>query len=150
MTWEAWQLSQTRRKQIAEYHMGTLLQKEMEFERAFVQAGGLLLAGCDPTGDGSVLAGFGDQREVELLVRAGFSAVEAIQIATQHGAEYLGIGDRTGTLQVGKQADLVVLGGDIEGNISRIENVEVVFRQGIGYDSSQIIRDVEGVAGLSD
>ncbi len=150
MTWEAWQLSQMRRRQIAQFNLGTLLQKEMQFERAFVQAGGTLLAGCDPTGDGSVLPGFGDQRELELLVQAGFTPVEAIQIATQRGADYLGIGDRTGTVQVGKRADLVVSDGDIGADVSRIQDSRLVFRDGIGYDSSQMIRDVHGVAGLAD
>lgn len=54
-----------------------LLRKEMDFEVAFVKAGGLLLAGPDPTGNGGVLPGFGDQREIELLVEAGFTPVEA-------------------------------------------------------------------------
>lgn len=150
MTWEAWRLSQMRRRQIAQFNVGTLLQKEMQFERAFVQAGGVLLAGCDPTGDGSVLPGFGDQRELELLVQAGFTPAEAIQIATQHGADYLGIGDRTGTVQVGKHADLVVMVGDINADISRIQGSTLVFRNGVGYDSLRIIRDVHGVAGLAD
>ena len=52
---------------------GPLFTQEMEFERAFVKAGGLLLAGLDPTGIGGVIPGFGDQREVELLVEAGFT-----------------------------------------------------------------------------
>ena len=46
----------------------------MEFERAFVKAGGLLIAGLDPTGNGGIVAGFGDLRQVELLVEAGFTA----------------------------------------------------------------------------
>ncbi len=58
-----------------------LYKKELEFELAFAKAGGLLLGGPDPTGNGGVLPGFGDQREVELLVEAGFTPVEAIQIA---------------------------------------------------------------------
>lgn len=81
-----------------------LLRKEMDFEVAFVKAGGLLLAGPDPTGNGGVLPGFGDQREVELLVEAGFTPAEAIQIATENGALYLGRQDRIGSLAPGKQA----------------------------------------------
>src|SRR5438445_9472285 len=65
-------------------------KKEMEFEREFVKAGGVLLAGLDPTGMGGIVAGFGDQREVELLVEAGFPPLEAIHIATANGAQYLG------------------------------------------------------------
>ena len=88
------------------------LKKEMELERAFVKAGGTLLAGPDPTGIGGVVAGFGDQREVELLVEAGFTPLEAIHIATENGARFLQEEDRIGTLAPGKQADLVVVRGD--------------------------------------
>ena len=85
-----------------------LLKKEMQFEHDFVKAGGLLLSGEDPTGYGGVLAGFGDQRQTELLVEAGFTPLEALHIATQNGAEFLGESDRIGTLKVGKQADIVL------------------------------------------
>ena len=83
--------------------------QEKEFERAFVQAGGFLLAGEDPTGIGGDLAGFGDQRELELLVESGFTPLEAIHIATYNGAQYLGNLDHIGTIAAGKQADLVVI-----------------------------------------
>ncbi len=125
-----------------------LLQKEMEFERAFVAAGGLLLAGEDPTGYGGVLAGFGDQREVELLVEAGFTPVEAIQIATENGAKYLGESQRIGTLAPGKQADLVVIEGDPSKSIADIEKVQIVFREGVGYDPKKLVDSVRGTVGL--
>jgi imidazolonepropionase-like amidohydrolase len=121
--------------------------KEMEFEHAFSQAGGLLLAGLDPTGMGGVIAGFGDQREVELLVEAGFTPVEAIHIATANGAQFLGELDRIGTIAAGKQADLVVIKGDPSKKIEDIENVETVFKDGIGYDSAKLIESVRGVVG---
>jgi len=122
-------------------------KKEMEFERAFVQAGGFLLAGEDPTGMGGVIAGFGDQREVELLVEAGFTPLEAIHIATANGATYLGEADHIGTVEAGKQADLVVIQGDPSRNIADIENVEIVFKDGVGYDSAKLIDSVRGVVG---
>jgi imidazolonepropionase-like amidohydrolase len=122
-------------------------KREMEFERAFVQAGGLLLAGEDPTGMGGVIAGFGDQREVELLVEAGFTAVEAIHIATANGAQFLGEADRIGTIATGKQADLVVIKGDPSLKIEDIENIEIVFKDGIGYDSRKLIESVQGTVG---
>jgi len=122
-------------------------KKEMEFEHAFAQAGGLLLAGLDPTGMGGVIAGFGDQREVELLVEAGFTPVEAIHIATYNGAQYLGEADKIGTIAAGKQADLVVIKGDPATKIEDIENVETVFKDGIGYDSAKLIDSVRGVVG---
>jgi hypothetical protein len=125
-----------------------LLRKEMDFEFAFARAGGLLLAGPDPTGNGGVLPGFGDQREIELLVEAGFTPVEAIQIATQNGALYLGQQDRVGTLAPGKQADLVLIKGDPSKQIDEIENVETVFKAGIGYDSKKLIENVHGQVGI--
>ena len=125
-----------------------LLKKEMQFERDFVKAGGLLLSGEDPTGYGGVLAGFGDQRQTELLVEAGFTPLEAIHIATQNGAEFLGEGDRIGTLKAGKRADLVVINGDPSQKIEDLENVELVFKDGIGYDSRKLIDSVHGAVGL--
>ncbi len=122
-------------------------KKEMEFEYAFSKAGGLLLAGEDPTGMGGVLAGFGDQREVELLVEAGFSPLEAIHIATANGAQFLGESDRIGTIAPGKQADLVVIKGDPSKKIEDIENVDTVFKDGVGYDSAKLIESVRGVVG---
>ena len=83
----------------------------MDFERAFVKAGGLLIAGLDPTGNGGVVAGFGDLREVELLVEAGFTPVEAIKIASLNGAKFLGEDARIGSI-AGKQADLMVVKGN--------------------------------------
>jgi imidazolonepropionase-like amidohydrolase len=128
--------------------MATLMRKEMDFEVAFVRAGGLLLAGPDPTGNGGVLPGFGDQREVELLVEAGFTPLEAIHIATENGAVYLGRQDHIGTIVSGKQADLILIKGDPSKNIADIENVETVFKSGIGYDSEKLIDSVHGQVGI--
>lgn len=122
-------------------------KKEMEFEHAFAQAGGTLLSGLDPTGMGGVIAGFGDQREVELLVEAGFTPLEAIHIATYNGAQYMGDLDRIGTIAPGKQADLVVIKGDPSTQIEDIEKVETVFKDGVGYDSAKLIESVRGVVG---
>ena len=124
-----------------------MLKKEMEFEYAFSKAGGLLLAGLDPTGYGGVVAGFGDEREVELLVEAGFTPLEAIHIATANGAQFLGE-TSIGTIAPGKAADLVVIKGDPSTRISDIENVETVFKDGIGYDSQKLIESVRGTVGL--
>jgi imidazolonepropionase-like amidohydrolase len=123
-------------------------RKEMEFEREFAKAGGLLLAGNDPTGNGGVLAGFGDQRGLELLVEAGFTPLEAITIATANGAKYLGESERIGTIAVGKLADLIVVKGDPSTKIEDIENVETVFKGGVGYDSAKLIESVRGCVGI--
>jgi imidazolonepropionase-like amidohydrolase len=125
-----------------------MFKKEMEFERAFAKAGGTLLAGLDPTGIGGIIAGYGDLREVELLVEAGFTPLEAIKIATLNGAEFLGEQARVGSLAAGKQADIMVVKGDPSAAIADIENVEVVFKDGVGWDSKKLVESVKGQVGI--
>ncbi|HWX56812.1 MAG TPA: amidohydrolase family protein [Verrucomicrobiae bacterium] len=125
-----------------------MFQKEMEFERAFVKAGGQLLAGLDPTGLGGIIAGYGDQREVELLVEAGFTPLEAIKIATLNGAQFLGETGSIGSLATGKQADILLVKGDPSSNIQDIENVELVFKDGVGWDSKKLVESVKGQVGV--
>ncbi len=132
----------------ADTPMVALFKKEQAFELAFAKAGGLLLAGPDPTGNGGVLPGFGDQREVELLVEGGFTPVEAIKVATMNGATYLGQQDHIGSIAAGKQADLVLIKGDPSKKIEDIENVETVFKDGVGYDSQKLIDSVRGQVGI--
>jgi imidazolonepropionase-like amidohydrolase len=137
------------RSYTAESNVGSAgLGKEMRFERDFVAAGGLLMAGCDPTGYGGVVPGFGDQRNIELLVEAGFSPVEAIRIATLNGATYLGKDASIGSIAPGKAADLVVLGGNPVEKIENIEKVELVFKDGIGFDPAKLIKSVTELVGL--
>ncbi|HEY8434947.1 MAG TPA: amidohydrolase family protein [Sphingomicrobium sp.] len=119
-------------------------KNDLGLERQFVAAGGLLMAGPDPTGNGGVIPGFGDEREIELLVEAGFTPVEAIRIATLNGATYLGIADRIGTIAAGKDADLVLVKGNPAANIDDVENVVTVFKDGVGYDSAKLIQSVKG------
>src|SRR5205823_3902569 len=121
---------------------------EMDFEHAFAVVGGLLLAGPDPTGAGGVLPGFGDQREIELLVEAGFTPLEAIRIGTENGARFLGREREIGTVAEGKRADLVLVHGDPAAHIADIENVEVVFKDGQGYDPQRLIAAVRGQVGI--
>ena len=124
-----------------------MLKKEMEFEREFVKAGGLLMTGVDPTGWGGVVAGFGDQRNVELLVEAGFSPEEAIRIATLNGATFLGEDARIGTLATGKQADIMIVRGNPATNIRDIRNVQLVLKDGVGYDPAKLLESIRGLVG---
>jgi hypothetical protein len=121
-----------------------LLRRDMDLERAFVAAGGLLLAGSDPVGVNGLIPGFGDQREIELLVEAGFAPVQAIRIATLNGAIFLGRQDQIGSIAAGKNADLVVMKGDPATRIADIENVEIVFKDGAGYDTNKLLDSVKG------
>src|SRR3954465_7980138 len=138
----------------------TLFPKGLALERAFVKAGGVLLAGTDPTGaagalpgtdppgGGGVIPGYSNQRQLELLVEAGFSPLEAIRIGTLNGATFLGRQARVGSIAAGKQADLVVIAGDPSKTIADVRKVETVFKQGVGFDPAKLIASVSGKVGL--
>jgi len=122
-------------------------QKALEYERAFVAAGGLLAAGVDPTGYGAAPPGLGDQRNYELLLEAGFSAPEVVQIMSSNGARVLGISDSVGTVAAGMVADLVVLEGDLEAD-GNLHGTKYVFRHGTGWDSARLMDSVRGIVGI--
>ena len=125
-----------------------VFKKAQDFDVAFVRAGGLLAAGVDPTGNGGALPGYGDQRNYELLLEAGFTPAEVVQIMTSNGAKVLG-GDKTfGSIAPGKRADLVVIRGNPIGTPVEIRNVVTVFKDGVGYDSAKLIESVKGSVGL--
>jgi enamidase len=126
----------------------TLFAKAMRLERAFVKAGGLLIAGTDPTGAGGVVPGYADQRQVELLVEEGFTPVEAISVATLNGAKYLGRDAKIGSIAIGKQADLVLIAGNPAATIADIRKVDTVFKQGVGFDPAKLIESVRGQVGI--
>jgi enamidase len=126
----------------------TLFPKGLALERAFARAGGLLVAGTDPTGGGGVIPGYSNQRQLELLVEAGFTPIEAIRIGTLNGAVFLGRDARVGSLAPGKQADLVVVDGDPSRTIADVRKVETVFKQGVGFDPAKLIASVSGKVGL--
>ena len=141
-------LAKEKASEAANGGRSSALKKEMAFEREFVSAGGLLIAGCDPTGNGGALPGFGDQRNLELLVEAGFKPEEAIRIYTSNGAQYLGKADRIGSIATGKVADLVVVEGDPSARIADVEKVKYVFKDGVGYDSAKLVGTVKGTLGI--
>jgi imidazolonepropionase-like amidohydrolase len=122
-------------------------KKSMAFERAFVKAGGLLGAGSDPCCLSSI-AGYGDQRNFELLVEAGFTPEQAIQVMTSNGAKILGFDKWVGTIAPGMQADLVVINGDPTQAGANIQAVETVFRRGLGYDAAKLKESIKGLVGL--
>jgi imidazolonepropionase-like amidohydrolase len=123
------------------------LKKAMEFERAFVAAGGTLAAGSDPCCL-TAIAGYADQRNFELLAEAGFTPEQAAQIMSANGAKVLGIADRVGTIRPGMQADLIVLQGDLVGDPAAIRNVTHVFRKGVGYDPVKLTESIKGLIGI--
>ncbi len=125
-----------------------LLQKYMAMEKAFYDAGGTLVAGIDPTGGGDVVPGYANQRALQLLVELGLTVEQAVEVATRNGAEYLGAGDRIGTVEVGKDADLVLMRGDPRDELDAFRRMTLVFKHGVGYDSATLFDSVKGWVGV--
>jgi imidazolonepropionase-like amidohydrolase len=121
----------------------------MAYELRFVEMGGLLANGVDPTGNGGALPGYGDQRGVELLMEAEFSFPQAIQIAALNGAKILEVDDDLGSIEVGKIADMVLLRGELTNDPSIIRNTVIVFKDGVGYDSRALLDEVKGRVGIN-
>ncbi len=126
----------------------TLFPKGLALDLAFFRAGGKLVAGTDPTGGGGVIPGFSNQRTIEILVEAGFTLPEAVQVVTLNGARYLGRDQITGSLVIGKQADIIVFNGDPTTAIGDVRKVVTVFKQGVGFDSARLIANVSGRVGI--
>ena len=125
-----------------------LLAKMMAWERAFVAAGGLLGAGSDPWGTG-FLPGYGNLRNIELLVEAGFTFEEAVQISTLNSARILGEHERIGSIAAGKRADLFVIRGNPVATPKGIYEVVTVFKDGVGYDAARLRDAAKGKVGSS-
>jgi len=126
----------------------SLFKKEMQWEKEFSDLGGLLLAGIDPTGDGRVIPGYADRHTLELLTEAGFSLPQAVKICSLNAAKYLEKDKETGTIAPGKRADLVLIDGDLQKDIKAVRNTEIVFKNGVGFDSKKIFESVKGMVGL--
>ena len=125
-----------------------LFKKEMAWEKQFVEMGGRLMAGVDPTGAGRTIPGYADQHTLELLVEAGFSLPMAVKICSLNAAEYLGRDKEIGSIAEGKRADLVLIDGDIQKDIHAVRHTEIVFKNGTGFDSKKIFESVKGMVGL--
>jgi imidazolonepropionase-like amidohydrolase len=136
-------------RQFKDSSAAELFRKELAWEKQFYDAGGLLVAGTDPTGSGRTIAGYADFREIELLVEGGFTVAQAIKICTLNGALYLKRDKEIGTVSPGKKADLVLINGEIGTNIKNIRNTELVFKNGVGFDSPKIFASVKGRVGMN-
>lgn len=122
--------------------------KNLIWIKRFYEKGGKLVAGTDPTGAGRTVAGYANQRTIEILVEAGFSIPEAIKICTLNGAKFLEQDASIGTLEIGKIADLILIDADLESDIKNIRNMEIVFKDGVGFDSKKLFKSVKGKVGL--
>ena len=80
-------------------------------------------------------------------MEAGFTPLEAIKIGSYNGAVFLGEDSRIGSITSGKVADLMIVKGNPAAKISDINNVEIVFKNGVGYDTEKLIQSVRGLVG---
>ena len=93
------------------------------------------------------MPGVANHDSIKRAVRIGFSPLETIRMATLSGATFLGIQSRTGSIAVGKEADLQVVRGAPDQDIRDIDNVEIVFANGIAYDPAFLLSRVKGLVG---
>ena len=107
-------------------------------------AGVKLLAGTD-TPQPFVFPGFSLHEELELLVRAGLTPLEALRAATYNPADYLGALDSLGTVAQGKVADLVLLDADPLADISNTRRISIVIANGRLFDQAARARLLNGV-----
>ena len=130
--------------QAAEWH--ALLDFRMRFVRAMADAGVSVLAGTDGGDVPYVFPGFGVHDELGELVAAGLSPHKALRTATVEPARFLGFGDRLGTVERGKAADLVVLDGDPLADIGNTRRIHAVVARGRFIGGRERERILAGVA----
>jgi len=126
-----------------------LFDKNLQWLKRFHEKGGLLVAGTDPTGAGRTVAGYANQRTVEIFVEAGFSVEEAVKICTYNGALFLNKENEIGSIAKGMKADLILINGTLNDNIKNIRKMEIVFKDGVGFDSQKLFTSVKGLVGIN-
>jgi imidazolonepropionase-like amidohydrolase len=107
--------------------------KVLQFEKLLYDRGVLITAGTDANNPWTA-PGASFHHELEMLVSAGIPAAQVVRIATQNGAEALGIVDRVGTVEPGKRADLVLLRADPIADIRNTRAIAMVMLNGRTVD----------------
>ena len=124
---------------------------EVKFKevKRFYDAGGgrLITVGTDHPSWGEFLSGFGSHREVQALNLAGIPPAAVLKMATINGARAMGLGDRLGTLEAGKLADLFVVRGNPLQDITTTRNVRLVMARGQLHDAAELLASAKGKMG---
>ena len=115
-------------------------------EKLFIKSGGRVVLGADAA-DCGLLPGFQNHNAMVSMVKAGWTPLEVIKIATIDGAKFLKIENTLGSIDLGKSADLLIVSGKPDLNIEDIKNVEIVFRNGTGYSPKTLRESVKGLVG---
>jgi imidazolonepropionase-like amidohydrolase len=106
------------------------VERELELVRDMHRAGIKFLAGTDAPAQAYVFPGFGIHEELELLVQAGLTPMQALQAATRNSAEFLGLLGSLGTIENGKTANLVLLDANPLDNIRNTRTIAAVVAHG--------------------
>lgn len=117
--------------------------------KAFYDAGGFITLGTDNPSRGEFLAGFSAHRELHTLVLAGIPPAAALRIGTINGARALNAGDKLGSIEPGKLADLFVIRGNPLRDIKNTRNVRMVMKAGVVYDPAELLKTAEGKIGFT-
>jgi imidazolonepropionase-like amidohydrolase len=117
--------------------------------KRFYDAGGgrLITVGTDHPSWGEFLSGFGSHREVHALNLAGIPPAAILKMATINGARAMGLGDRLGTLEAGKLADLFVVRGNPLQDITATRHVRLVMARGQLHDAAELLASARGKMG---
>ena len=81
------------------------------------------------------------------MVKAGWTPLQVIKMATIDAANFLKMQDELGSIDIGKNADLLIVSGKPDETMEDIKNVEIVFRNGIGYNSKALRERAKGLVG---
>ena len=122
------------------------VQKQKQFIKALFEAGGILVGGTDPI-PVNLIPGFAMHREMANLVDAGMPPLEAIKAATLNAVKALRLEKEIGTLEIGKQADILLVKGRPDRRIEDIGNTMLVFRKGLIYHPEELRKPVMGLIG---
>ena len=122
--------------------------KLQEIKRFYDAGGGALItSGTDMPSWGEFFSGFSTHRELKAFVVAGIPAAAAIKFATVNAAHAFGVGDRLGTIETGKFADLAIVRGNPLADIANTHNVERVMVRGQLYDAKRLLAQAAGTLG---
>ena len=128
---------------VAEY-----TQRVLELNKLYESGGeNLLIVGTDEPVYTTLLPGFAYHRELFAMVHAGLPEIAVLKAATINGANALGIGDKLGSIELGKLADLVVIKGNPFEDIKATRNIQLVMKDGAIYYPDALLKSAEGMIG---
>ncbi len=140
-----WLANKEPRRSMEMYYKIYLVKKQTI--KRYFDAGGKITIGSDHPSTGTFISGFFGHREVAHLVMCGLPPAAALKAATANGANAMNVGQKLGTVEAGKFADLCIIRGNPLEDIHNTHNVRLVMKAGELYDSAKLLECVEGKLG---